>query len=69
MDRQNRAESPKRIEQLDEDYDHNSVVENPADLTIHGNVVVHQLKQHPHNDQGDNKGNQIHRQDMATLRA
>lgn len=44
MDRQNRAESPKRIEQLDEDYDHNSVVENPADLMIHRDVVVRQTK-------------------------
>jgi hypothetical protein len=47
MDRQNRAESPKRIEQLDEDYDHNSVVENPADLMIHRNVIVPRPKQHP----------------------
>ncbi len=40
----NRAESPKRIEQLDEDYDRNSVVENPADLTISRDVFVRQLR-------------------------
>lgn len=57
-----RVEQPKGIEQPDEDGDHNGTIENPADLAIHRDVVVDQPKEYPNNDQGDNKGNQIHEQ-------
>ena len=69
MDCANRIQQPKGIEEPDEDCNHNSTIENPADLAIHRDVVVHQPKEHTYNDQGNNKRDQVHRQGVETLRA
>jgi hypothetical protein len=53
VDAANRIENTKDVEQPDDHDDNDNTIKNISNLTIHGDVVVHQPQQNPDYNQGD----------------